>query len=85
MSDEKIIQSTESPLNKTFADKFYFIFELPEALKNIRTKKTSVKAEIGINKKTVQWSIIKAEVPNINIKANGNNFIKILLIKKVYV
>ena len=74
MSDEKIIQSTESPLNKTFADKFYFIFELPEALKNIRTEKTLVKAGMGINKKTVQWSIIKAEVPNINIKANPINY-----------
>lgn len=74
MSDEKIIQSTESPLNKTFADKFYFIFELPEALKNIRTEKTLIKAGLGINKKTVQWSIIKAEVPNINIKANPINY-----------
>lgn len=74
MSDEKIIQSTESPLNKTFADKFYFIFELPEALKNIKTKKTLVKSGLGINKKTVQWSIIKAEVPNINIKANPINY-----------
>ena len=74
MSDEKIIQSTESPLNKTFADKFYFIFELPEALKNIKTEKTLIKAGLGINKKTVQWSIIKAEVPNINIKANPINY-----------
>lgn len=74
MSDEKIIQSTESPLNKTFADKFYFIFELPEALKNIRAEKTLVKSGLGINKKTVQWSIIKAEVPNINIKANPINY-----------
>lgn len=37
MSDERIIQSSQSPLNKTFADKYYFIFELPEALKNLKT------------------------------------------------
>lgn len=35
MSDERIIQSSQSPLNKTFADKFLFIFEIPEALKNL--------------------------------------------------
>jgi hypothetical protein len=74
MADERVIQSTESPLNKTFADKFYFIFELPEALKNLTTDKTIIKAGLGVNKKALQWSIVKAEVPNINIKANAINY-----------
>lgn len=74
MSDEKIIQSTESPLNKTFQDKFYFIFELPEALKNLQKRTVNGKSQLGIGKKPVQWSIIKAEVPNINIKANAINY-----------
>lgn len=74
MDDERIALSTESPLNKTFADKFYFIFELPEALKNITKGDTSIKTELGVNKKALQWSIIKAEVPNLNIKANAINY-----------
>lgn len=74
MADERVIQSTESPLNKTFADKFYFIFELPEALKNLKTDKAIVKSGLGVNKKALQWSIVKAEVPNVNIKAAAINY-----------
>lgn len=74
MSDEKIIQSTESPLNKTFADKYFFIFELPEALKNLKTDKAIIKNGLGVNKKALQWSIIKAEVPSVNIKAGEINY-----------
>lgn len=74
MSDERIIQSTESPLNKTFADKYYFIFELPEALKNLKTDKAIIKDGLGVNKKALQWSIIKAEVPSVNIKAAEINY-----------
>lgn len=74
MEDERIIMSTESPLNKTFADKFYFIFELPEALKNLKKKDSISKTELGVNKKALQWSIVKAEVPNVNIKANAINY-----------
>lgn len=69
MSDERIMQSSQSPLNKTFADKFLFIFELPEALKNLYQPK-----EGGVSKKALQWSIVKAEVPNINIKAGEANY-----------
>ena len=69
MSDERILQSSQSPLNKTFADKFLFIFELPEALKNLQKMK-----EGGVSKKALQWSIIKAEVPSVNIKAGQANY-----------
>lgn len=69
MSDERILQSSQSPLNKTFADKFLFIFELPEALRKLPTLKDG-----GITKKALQWSIVKAEVPNINIKAGEANY-----------
>ena len=69
MADERIIQSTQSPLNKTFADKFLFIFEMPEALKKLHQT-----SDDGISKKALQWSIVKAEVPNINIKAGQANY-----------
>jgi hypothetical protein len=68
MADERFTQSTQSPLNKTFADKFLFIFELPEALKKVQTSSG------GLSKKALQWSIVKAEVPNINIKAAEANY-----------
>lgn len=74
MNDNKIIQSSESPLNKTFADKYFFIFELPEALKNLKNNKNIIKNDLGIGKKALQWSIIKAEVPSINIKAAEANY-----------
>ena len=54
MEDERIIQSSQSPLNKTFADKYLFIFELPEALKNLRTEKAIIKNNLGVNKKALQ-------------------------------
>ena len=74
MADERIIMSTESPLNKTFADKFYFIFEMPEALKNLKKVDGIQSDNLGVGKKALQWSIIKAEVPNVNIKANAINY-----------
>ena len=74
MEDEHIIQSSQSPLNKTFADKYLFIFELPEALKNLKTEKTIIQNSLGVNKKALQWSIVKAEVPNVSIKAAEINY-----------
>ena len=71
MSDKETIQASQSPLNRTFIDKFLFIFELPEALKELKTVDSKIKSEMGVNKKTIQWSIIKVDVPNINIKANA--------------
>jgi hypothetical protein len=74
MEDEQTSQSTESLLNKTFADKFFFIFELPEALKNLQPNQPGKNAKLGIDKKALQWSIVKAEVPNVNIKAAPINY-----------
>lgn len=68
---EEIIETSQSPLNKTFVDKFLFIFELPKALQNINTKELKIKDDLGINKKTVQWSLTKVDVPDINIKAQS--------------
>ena len=51
MEDERTSQSTESLLNKTFADKFFFIFELPEALKNLQPNQPGKNAKLGIEMK----------------------------------
>ena len=74
MSDEHILQSLESPLNKTFVDKYFFIFELPDALKNKKYDDMFIKNEMGMTKKILQWSIVKAEVPSITIKAGEANY-----------
>jgi hypothetical protein len=71
MIDDRVLNSTESPLNKTFADKYYFIFELPEALKKFHYN-NELKNSTG--KKALQWTISKAEVPDINIKAGAANY-----------
>lgn len=79
--DTKIAQSSESILNKTFADKYYFIFKLPEVLSKIEKAQMLSKNGISLNKKTLQWTLQKAEVPSINIKsqeikyAGGNLYI----------
>lgn len=68
---DKILQSSESVLNKTFADKYYFIFKLPEALKDLRSTQTLLKSGLLIDKKALQWSLQKAEVPAVNIKSQN--------------
>lgn len=74
MEDERIIQATGSPLNKTFADKYLFIFQLPEALKDVNAAKIAGKDLGSVDKKALQWSIVKAEVPSISIKAAQINY-----------
>lgn len=74
MKNEENIQTTQSPLNRTFVDKFLFIFEIPEALKELKSVDSQIKSDMGVNKKTIQWSIIKADVPNINIKASATPY-----------
>lgn len=61
----------QSPLNKTFADKYYFIMNLPEALKNLKSKYNVDNKGVGIQKESIKWALISAAVPAINIKAES--------------
>lgn len=61
----------QSPLNKTFADKFLFIMNLPEALKNLGEKYNIENLQAGISKETIKMSLISANIPNILIKADA--------------
>jgi hypothetical protein len=47
---------------------------MPEALKNLKKIKGDLSDNLGVGKKALQWSIVKAEVPNVNIKANAINY-----------
>ena len=66
MAKELLVQS---PLNKTFQDKYYFIFNLPEALKNLKHKYNSINSQAGISKDAIKFSIIRAEIPEVTAKA----------------
>lgn len=59
----------QSPLNKTFQDKYYFIFNLPEALKNLGKKYNEINSQAGISKNAIKFSIISANIPEITVKA----------------
>lgn len=78
MSNEVNIQS---PLNRAYTDKFYFLMNLPSALKNLREKYVKNLKEEGIKRESIGWSIIKASTPEIVIKAQsipyggGNHYI----------
>ena len=78
MSNEVNIQS---PLNRAYTDKFYFLMNLPSALKNLREKYVKSLKEEGIKRESIGWSIIKASTPEIVIKAQsipyagGNHYI----------
>lgn len=66
MAKELVVQS---PLNKTFQDKYYFIFNLPEALKNLNNRYNEINKQAGISKDTIKFSIISADIPDITVKA----------------
>lgn len=77
MSDNFI----QSPLNRAYADKFYFLMNLPSALKNLKEKYVQNINELGIKRESIGWSLVKASTPEINIKAQsipyagGNHYI----------
>lgn len=60
-----------SPLNKTYEDKFYFLFKLPDALRNLRSKYANRLREAGITKDSIRFSLIDAEIPQMVIKSQN--------------
>lgn len=59
----------QSSLNKTFKDKFLFTFNLPEALKNTKTKYIKLSDSVGINKESIDVSLIGVNIPAVNTKS----------------
>lgn len=60
-----------SPLNKTYEDKFYFLFKLPDALRNLRSKYATRLHDAGITKDSIRFSLIDAEIPQMVIKSQN--------------
>lgn len=68
------LETIQSPLNKTYADKFYFIMNMPSALNNLAKKHNLENIRNGINKESIKWNLISASIPSINIKAETHPF-----------
>lgn len=64
----------QSPLNKTISDKFIFVMNLPECLKNIQNKYIQAISEAGIGKNAITWSLTNVEIPRNSIKAESIPF-----------
>lgn len=69
MSD--IYDVIQSPLNKTLEDKFLFVMNLPECLKNLSSKYVKDIKELGIGKNSISWSLTNVEIPSNTIKAES--------------
>lgn len=66
MAEEEI--AIKAPLNKTFKDKFYFVFNLPDALKDLSNEYNQITNAVGINKSSIDFSLISASIPGHTIK-----------------
>lgn len=69
MSD--IYDVMQSPLNKTLEDKFLFVMNLPDCLKNLKTKYVKQMASAGIGKNAISWSLTNVQIPRESIKAQS--------------
>ncbi len=69
MSD--IYDVIQSPLNKTLEDKFLFVMNVPECLKNLRSKYVKQMQEVGIGKQSIIWSLTNVQIPRNSIKAQS--------------
>lgn len=69
MSD--IYDVIQSPLNKTLEDKFMFVMNLPDCLKNLKTNYVNQLSEIGVGKNAITWSLTNVQIPRESIKAQS--------------
>ncbi|MBO5826907.1 MAG: hypothetical protein J6R59_00315 [Paludibacteraceae bacterium] len=69
MSD--IYDIIQSPLNKTLEDKFIFVMNLPNCLKNLKSKYVKQLSETGIGTNSIAWSLTNVDIPTNSIKAES--------------
>lgn len=69
MSD--IYDIIQSPLNKTLEDKFMFVMNLPDCLKNLKSKYVKQLSDTGIGTNSVAWSLTNVDIPSNTIKAQS--------------
>lgn len=66
MSDTPV----QSPLNKAWNDRFYFIFNLPEALKDAGNRYNALNGKEGIRKEAVKWSLSGLTFPQEMVRSD---------------
>lgn len=64
----------QSPLNKTVSDKFIFVMNLPDCLKNLQNKYIQSITEAGVGRNAITWSLTNVEIPRNSIKAQSIPF-----------
>lgn len=64
----------QAPLNRARQDKYLFVMNIPEALQDISQKWVLDRAKLGIDKKSVAWTLINTNIPSINIKSQSIRF-----------
>lgn len=69
MSD--IYDVFQSPLNKTLEDKFMFVMNLPDCLKNVQSKYIKELSQAGIGKNSICWALTNVQIPRESIKAES--------------
>jgi hypothetical protein len=61
MSD--VYDVIQSPLNKTLEDKFLFVMNLPDCLKNLRSNHIKELSNMGFGKNSIAWSLTNVQIP----------------------
>lgn len=61
----------QSPLNKTLQDKFLFVMNLPDCLKNLKERYVASMSQVGIGKNAITWSLTNVQIPRESIKAQS--------------
>lgn len=69
MSD--IYDVFQSPLNKTLEDKFLFVMNVPECMKNVQSKYIKELSTAGIGRNAISWSLTNVTIPKESIKAES--------------
>lgn len=63
----------QSPLNKTRADKWIFLFNMPQPLMRLNKTTLNISKE-SVNKNSVQFALSKIKIPDITIKAISQRY-----------
>lgn len=68
------IEEMQSPLNRARQDKYLFIMNLPDALRDISNAWVNERKALGISREAVAWTLVNTAIPSMNIKAQSIKF-----------
>lgn len=68
------IEQMQSPLNRARQDKYMFIMNMPAALKDVSKDWVFDRMKLGIDKKSIAWSLVSTNIPSSSIKTQSIKF-----------